>query len=165
MSPFDMAKAVQQKLNPSLPRPTEAQDQQAIVAWLQLAYPGVLVHADVLSALPLRTMAAKSKVKKMGGNAGWPDLFIAKPTALYHGLFVELKRKGEHPIVMSRKTKAPAWRDEHVECQAQVLARLRDQNYHADFAVGFDDAVGMIEKYLRGEMFSFLETVTLANHG
>ena len=80
-----------------------------------------------------------------GGRRAWPDMFIAEPKGEFHGLFIELKKEG----VRLKKLNGD-WATSHVEEQARVLDELRERGYKAEFAVGFDEAIELIDSYLGG---------------
>lgn len=99
--------------------------------------------------------------RQNGGRRAWPDMFIAKANsfqirektaisdpeyALKFGLFIELKRENTR-----LKKKDDSWASEHIAEQAEVLERLRDEGYVAEFAVGFDEAKQIIDEYLGKE--------------
>lgn len=86
---------------------------------------------------------------------GWPDFFLAKTALMpgtmiaYTGLFLELKRDGTRI-----KKKTGEWASDHIAEQAETLKRLQDEGYVAMFAVGFDEAVLMIESYLQSNLIT-----------
>jgi len=61
------------------------------------------------------------------------------------GLFLELKRAGAR-----LKKRDGSWVNQHVAEQAAVLDNLCEQGYIAQFAVGYEEAVQLIESYLGG---------------
>ncbi len=65
----------------------------------------------------------------------------------YTGLFLELKRDGERI-----KKRDGSWASPHIAEQAATLDRLHGQGYVAVFAVGFDEAVLMVESYLESKL-------------
>lgn len=79
----------------------------------------------------------------------WPDLLIAQPAYFegtpYHGLFIELKREGTRTLKRNGE-----YASEHIAEQADMLGALGVQGYIAQFAVGYDEAVSLIEGYMAG---------------
>ena len=79
-------------------------------------------------------------------------MLIAKPTCYEncgadiwaHGLFLELKKEGTR-----LKKKDGEWASPHIAEQAEVLRKLRDRGYAAEFVVGFDEAKKVIDDYLQ----------------
>ncbi len=116
--------------------PTEAQEQIRLAAWLTKM--GIRFTASANGGK--RDILEAAKLKRQGVSAGFPDVFIPLPILPYrgnengyHGLFLELKRvKGGKPSPQ----------------QVQWITYLREQNYWADFAYGFDEARATILHYL-----------------
>lgn len=122
---------------------SEAELQQTVAEYIALAYPDVLFHSDFGSGVKLAPKQATLQRKQNAGRRGWPDLFIAEPTPLAHGLFLELKKEGTKLYKRNG-----AWANEHIAEQAEVLQGLRVAGYAADFAIGFKGAKGIIDNYL-----------------
>lgn len=136
---------------------TESQIQEALADYLRLKHPDVLFHSDFGSGVKLTMGQAVRQKRLNGGRRAWPDMFIAEPqfkvirindpnlvTRQYHGLFIELKKEGTR-----LKKKNGEWASDHIAEQAKVLSELRASGYEAQFAVGYDEAVAIIENYLR----------------
>lgn len=141
-----------------------------VANYMRHQYPAIIFRFDYGAGLKL-TMGQAVKQKKMQSGRAYPDLFIAKPKTdrkecgegtvcftHYHGLFLELKREGvklkrdkDAKKVLQgelKLRKAGDWFDQHTEEQADMLLQLRMLGYEAQFAVGFDDAKRIIDKYL-----------------
>lgn len=114
-----------------------------VAMWLQLQHPEVIYHFDLASDLKL-TIGQASKHKRLHPKRGYPDLFIAEPRSCYHGMYIELKADGQSPFKRDGELKASV----HLKEQAEMLKRLNLRGYYATFATGFDEAKGLIEKYL-----------------
>lgn len=125
---------------------SEAELQKNVAMYLCMQFPGVLFHSDFGSGVRLTPWQAKVQKMQNGGRRAWPDLFIAQGAPGYHGLFIELKKEG-----VRLKKKNGEWATTHIEEQAHVLSQLRDRGYKAEFAVGFDEAVNLIDEYLGGK--------------
>ena len=123
---------------------TESQIQEALADCLRLKYPDVLFHSDFGSGVKLTMGQAVRQKRLNGGRRAWPDLFIACPTKGLPGLLIELKKDGTR-----LKKKNGDWASDHIAEQAKVLYELRIAGYEAQFAVGYDEAVAIIENYLR----------------
>lgn len=124
-----------------------------LARYLQLQHPDVLAHFDFGSGTKL-TQGQARKQRRLNAP-GWPDLFIAKSARVaidglgsiyYHGLFIELKREGTR----LRKRNGD-WASEHLEEQAEVLQKLTKLGYIAQFAVGIDEAIELIDSYLEAK--------------
>lgn len=109
--------------------PKEDREQMLFVTWLNKK--GIRVAASANGGY--RNFLEALKFKRMGVSAGFPDLFIPLISGEYHGLFIEMKRSKGGVIS---------------ENQKEWLAYLKSQNYYADVAYGFDDAVKITEQYL-----------------
>lgn len=149
--------------------------QEKIANYLVRNYPDVLFHSDFGSGTKLTPGQAKKQKRQNGGRRAWPDLTIAQPYTInpsnpvppsrtvngreywgnQHGLYIELKKEGEN-IFAQRNLNDPnklsldgkVYADKHIREQADVLYRLRQAGYCAEFAVGFDEATGIIADYL-----------------
>lgn len=75
------------------------------------------------------------KYKRLGAKAGVPDVVVAFPIKPYHGLYIEFKRREKGVIS---------------EAQQAWLDKLNKRGYLAVVAYGFDEAVKIVESYLRG---------------
>ena len=77
----------------------------------------------------------------------------------YCGLYIELKRDDVQLIRSKDATKITKddyklrkkgdWYDLHTEEQANMLGALRKEGYCAEFAVGFNEAVKLIDNYVK----------------
>jgi hypothetical protein len=108
--------------------PPEEFEQIALADWLRAK--GIKFTASANGGL--RHISEGVRFKKMGVSAGFPDLFIPKAIAPYHGLFLELKRQ-------KGGTVSPAQRD--------WLRYLEENGYYAVTARGFEEAKEIIEHY------------------
>ena len=132
---------------------------EQIARYLQLQYPDVIYRFDLSADLKL-TMGQAAKHKRLHPERGYPDLFIAKPkeikvkTALgggyslvetnpLGGLYLEIKKDGE-----KLTKKDGSWRTPHIAEQAEMLEKLRQAGYKAEFGVGYESTVKIIRDYL-----------------
>ena len=118
---------------------------QAIVNYLKMQYPNVLFRSDSGAGIKLTIGQAKAQ-KSIQKCRAWPDLFIAHPVDIWHGMFIELKDEG---VKLTKKDGSYA--SEHIEEQSIVLSDLTAEGYYADFAVGFNEAKKLIDNYLAGK--------------
>lgn len=139
-----------------------------IAQYLRLRYPSVIYRFDLAADLKLSIGQAR-KHKRLQHYRGYPDLFIAEPKVLteyielkdvkpggltlvnghgyYSGLFLEIKKPGTR--IFTKKGLLVA--DEHIREQFDMLERLRQSGYRAEFAIGYDEAVKIIDEYLGGQ--------------
>lgn len=112
-----------------------------IALYLRLQYPKVMFHFD-LAGLNL-SRAQAGMMKAIQGGRGWPDLFIAEPRNIYKGLFIEIKAE---ETKLYKKDTFPA--TPHLKEQEDCLFALEDNEYYAQFGVGFDHCKRIIDDYL-----------------
>lgn len=108
--------------------------QVACVKWFRYQYPN---YAGRLFAIPnggARSAVTGAMMKAEGVMAGVPDLFLAMPTCLKCGLFIEMK--------VGRNKPSPA--------QRQVMADLEEQGYDVAVCYTFDQFVDVVNVYLEG---------------
>lgn len=127
---------------------------EQIARYLQLQYPDVIYRFDIAADLKL-TPGQASKHKRLHPTRGYPDLFIAESSTniwnspvrewgLYFGLYIEIKKDGE-----KLTKKDGSWRTPHIAEQAEMLERLRQAGYKAEFGVGIEECKKIIDEYLR----------------
>lgn len=131
---------------------SEAELQANVATYIRMQYPNVMFHSDFGSGVKLSPWQAKIQKMQNGGRRAWPDMFIAEPRPRcvdgswnheWHGLFIELKKEGTRLKKMNGE-----WASEHIAEQYDVLDRLNFIGYKADFAVGFEAAINLIDDYL-----------------
>ncbi len=122
----------------------EAALQIKVCEYLRDNYPGVLFHSDASSGMAASPGVANMN-KRIQFSAGMPDLYIFAACKGFHGLFLELKADG---VEIYRKDGTPR-KNRHVEAQAAMLQGFRDRGYCALFAMGYDSAVSIINKYFK----------------
>lgn len=139
------------KLPTAAPVQSEDSIHIQVMDWWGLACHGFKVDIRLLMHTPnggKRGIRQAVRFKRMGVRAGWPDLFLATPRTYahinavpvkWHGLFVELKRKGGHLEPTQR----------------EIHALLTAQGYAVMVAWSFDEAVTYISNYLTsGDAFA-----------
>jgi hypothetical protein len=133
---------------------------EQIAQYMNYKHRDVIYHFD-LSGLWTPSHQARNLYGRLNKRA-WPDLFIANnkfqiETRAYEGadklffaqqkcgLFIELKKAGTRLYLKDGVTLRAV--PHHIE-QAAVLESLRSQGYMAEFAVGLNEAIALIEGYL-----------------
>ena len=126
-----------------------------ICDYLRKNYPDVLFRTDFSSGMKMTPWQA-AKHKKFQKSRAWPDLFIAESGVVKfkegnliinlrkNGMFLELKADG----VKLYKKDGTLRKNKHIEEQAEMLEKLRNENYYAEFAIGYEDAIEQIREYL-----------------
>jgi len=115
--------------------------QIQVCTYLKLQYPKLIWVCDFAAGIRLNIGQAV-KAKKLRSSKGLPDIMIFKPNKFYHGLFIELK------TVTPYKKGGDLKSNEHLELQANILDRLSNEMYYASFAVGFYEAIEIIDNYM-----------------
>ncbi len=115
-----------------------------VCTWLKIQYPKLIWVSDYAAGIRL-SIGQAVKAKKMRSSKGLPDIMIFKGHKHSNGLFVELKTTSPY-----LKDGFTLKKDEHLWQQDQIHQRLREEGYHAGFAVGFDEATRVITTFLEG---------------
>jgi hypothetical protein len=111
---------------------TEHQEHFALMNWIrtQPIIRDVIIH---IANEGKRNPREGNKLKRMGLRAGVFDFFLPIPTNLYHGLWVELKRRKGSKISNE---------------QLEWWHKMKSLNYGAYFAYGWEEAKDIILLYL-----------------
>ena len=125
---------------------SEAELQKQVAIYIRMQYPDVIFHSDFGSGAKLSPWQARMQRIQNGGRRAWPDMMIAEPMGNYHGLFIELKREGAR-----LKKQNGEWASSHIAEQNIMLNELSNKGYKAEFAIGFEQALDLIDDYLGGK--------------
>lgn len=125
---------------------SEAELQKQVAIYIRMQYPDVIFHSDFGSGVKLTPWQARMQKMQNGGRRAWPDMMIAEPIGNYHGLFIELKREGTR-----LKKQNGEWASSHIAEQNIMLNELSNKGYKAEFAIGFEQALDLIDDYLGGK--------------
>ena len=117
--------------------------QKQVCNYLNWSYPEVLYMSDSIASCKLTMVQAvrNKAIQKDGFKC--PDIIILEPRGKYHGLFIELK------ITTPFKKDGTIKKNEHLEGQLKTIDELEAKGYSAFFAVGFDEAKFLIDRYLK----------------
>jgi hypothetical protein len=77
----------------------------------------------------------------MGGKAGVSDFIILEPNSKYKGLFIELKASNKKIFKKDGSC--------YYESQNKFIKQCNERGFFACFAVGYEDAINIIENYLK----------------
>lgn len=116
--------------------PTESDEQKALIKWWSIQFPQ---FDNLLFHIPnggLRNLKTAVRLKAEGVKPGVADLFLALPTAKWHGMFIEMKRQHGN-----RQT----------ELQKEFQAAVESQGYFYLLARGWEQAKNGILEYLKGK--------------
>lgn len=86
-----------------------------------------------------RGKAEAARLKRLGSKKGFPDYFIFYPTERFHGLAIEMKRPDG-----STANKAVVSPEQH-----EWIFSLREKGYAAYICYTAEEALEVVEKYLR----------------
>lgn len=119
----------------------ESIDQQALFNWarfLSVRYPALklmfhIPNGQKLAGSPLQRAKTAMRLKSEGMKPGVPDICLPVPSAPFHGLFIEMKRKNGGKVSSEQQD----WID-----------NLQAQGYRALVCKGVDEAQRAIIEYL-----------------
>ena len=114
----------------------------AICDYIRVKYPYAIFTSES-SGIRVFWKQAKA-LKRMRSSAGLPDIMIFEPRKSYYGLFLEVKRE-EFAVY---KKDGGLVSNAHIQEQENILHRLKQRGYMAEFVRGFDDAKALIDYYL-----------------
>ncbi|RGX53202.1 VRR-NUC domain-containing protein [Anaerotruncus sp. AF02-27] len=117
-----------------MPIPTESEEQQQLFLWAQWME-GQHPELALLHHIPnegKRSKATGGRLVAEGLRKGVPDICLPVPNAIYHGLYIELKR------INGRAS----------EDQKRWISALNNQGYRAAICFGWDEAAKVIMSYL-----------------
>lgn len=123
----------------------EHHEQVAVIHWA-LYHESKYPELKLLYAVPnggRRSIGVAKKLKAEGVKRGIPDICLPVARAGCHGLYIEMKkqkRKGSYPSTSKE--------------QKEYLQLLKEQGYATWVAYGADDAITVLENYLKGIYFS-----------
>ena len=120
--------------SPTMPIPTESEEQQQLFLWAQWME-GQHPELALLHHIPnegKRSKATGGRLVAEGLRKGVPDICLPVPNAIYHGLYIELKR------INGRAS----------EDQKRWISALNNQGYRAAICFGWDEAAKVIMSYL-----------------
>ena len=117
-------------------QPTEEQEQVTVFQWAEIMS-NRFPELRYLMHIPnggLRSKSEAVRFKRAGVKKGVPDLFLPVARKGYHGLWIEMKRQKGGRLSPEQKE----WID-----------GLFNQGYLAVRCDGADEAIGMLERYLK----------------
>ena len=114
------------------PKKKEESLQLMVSKYLRSKYPEAIFNSDIASGMRLPIwIAAKAKAQR--SERGQPDMIILEPRGIYFGLCLELKNEYSD-VYLKDGTISNAKSNKHVLEQNEILNRLGDKGYYADFA-------------------------------
>jgi hypothetical protein len=119
---------------------------EKVAQYLNLKHPDILYHFD-LSGLWTSSHKARNLYGRLNRRA-FPDLFIYQSVGDYNGLALEIKKDG----VKLYKKDGTLRANPHHEEQELMLINLKLRGYYAQFTVGYEETVFVIEEYMAGKL-------------
>ena len=120
---------------------TEKQVHKAICNYIRMVYPDTIFFSDA-SGVKL-SIGAATDLKATRSSSSIPDLFVAKPSGEFHGLFIEIKASKLDAFKVDGKLRET----EHIIDQAKMLDRLHHLGYHAVFGCGLNECQKIVDWY------------------
>ena len=111
-----------------IPPPYEWQDQITVISYCQIN--NILCNHTPNEGK--RSYAEGNKLKRMGLSKGFPDISILEPRGEFHGLYIEMKRKGNKAS----------------EEQIKWLMELKSRGYATTLCYSADEAIEKIKRYM-----------------
>ncbi len=102
---------------------------------LKMHYPDIIYRFDQIDQVS-RSGGIRNKALHGKYSKGYPDLFIAKPTKKYAGLYLELKATTS--LISS----------EHTRKQTAFHELLRRAGYKVKYCFQYEDCIKKLNKYL-----------------
>jgi len=131
---------------------TEDQLQRKICTYLKVQYTHVIFRSDLDSGRAKDSHFQRGRMVAMNSSRSFPDLFIYDPRTIkgqhYCCLAIELKSEGTSVIMKIGPRKGRLSLDKHIQEQAAMLKSLIAKGYYANFAVGYDEAIKLIDFYM-----------------
>lgn len=128
---------IQQEWRDASPVPMESAEQRTLFEWAR-RMEGRWPELKLLYHIPnegKRNARTGARMKAEGLKTGVPDVCLPVARGEYHGLYIELKRRKNSRVTPE---------------QLEWIANLVAQGYVAAVCRGCDEAIELIEGYLRG---------------
>lgn len=113
----------------------ESEEQTSLIAWTELMkgrYPEIALLYHIPNGGSRNRLEAYH-LKQQGVKSGVPDLCLPVARGGYHGLYIEMKVKGNKPTAN----------------QLEWIGNLQKQGYKAVVCYGWEEASGVILSYLK----------------
>lgn len=112
--------------------PSEADEQITVIEYCDLK--GIPIYH--IANEGKRTRYTGDLLKRMGMRVGFPDLCVPVAKGKYHGFYIEMKSHKGKPT----------------NEQISWLKRLKEQGYATAICYGSQEAITIIEKYMKIEV-------------
>lgn len=115
--------------------PSEAQEQKTFIDYINFI-PSLKGCAIKIHNEGKRSPFVGKMLKSQGLLPGASDIFIAKPSGHYHGMFLEMKRNS-------------ACKPRITQNQIDFIENMASKGYFSVIAYGCDDAIRLLKLYLQ----------------
>lgn len=135
----------------------EDRTQKQVSSFMRRKYPNVVFTSEQSGLFTGDGYGLAMNLKSTRSNHTHLDMFVSEPRGGYFGMYLELKKEGEHiykldggfikqtekKIVMGVKIEV-----DHLEEQRNSIDLLRSKGYLCFFAIGLDNAMRIIDDYM-----------------
>lgn len=127
--------------------------QVKVCNYLRKNYPDVIFHSDYAANADLSEHQKKVN-KSLQSRYAFPDLMIFEPRGEYIGLALELKREGATVVLKIGPNKGQLTSNEHIQNQAVTLRKLKKAGWWANFSIGYEQTIKIIDRYFGNDQQS-----------
>lgn len=136
-----------QKVRTGKKKKKEESIQIFIARHMRIRYPDVIFNSDIASGMRL-TIGQAVKAKAMRSSRAQPDIIILEPRGKFNGLCIEIKKGIYDVYLKDGVTISNAKSSKHVREQNDMLIRLREKGYFAEFGFGISGCIKIIDEYM-----------------
>lgn len=128
-------------------RKRETVIQLLLCGHVRTTYPEAIFTCDFAAGLFLPPWIAKLRADMSSGR-GYPDFTLDVKRGDFAGLRLELKTEDE--VVYKKDGTVRKSKNDRLQIQHDTLERLRKEGYCAEFAIGLEQAIGLVDWYMDG---------------
>lgn len=119
-------------------KPRESEECRAFWQWAQY-FPEIREYLIKIVNEGERSVITGKNLKDIGMRPGIPDYFFCFPNSKWHGLWIEMKRKGDEARPANK-------------LQLEWISKLRRVGYYATFCYGLEHAQTIIMDYFNNRI-------------
>lgn len=121
--------------------------QLSLCGHVRSNYPEAIFNCDFAAGMKLTPGLAKLR-RAMTSGRGYPDFTLDVKRGDFAGLRLELKKEGE--VIYNKDGTVRKSDKDRLQIQHDTLERLRKEGYCAEFAIGLEQAIGLVDWYMAG---------------
>lgn len=131
--------------------------QLRLSRYIKREYPQAILVGDFAAGANL-TDGQRQKMMTMRSEDGQPDISLDFPSRGFHGLRLELKAEGTVVFKKDGTLRKASYtrrfangtikRGDHLAEQWATIQKYRELGYYADFIIGFDEAIKIVDWYM-----------------